>query len=189
MGTNGKAVESAYQRVMLELARCGFAPLGDSSTQGSGLIGRALSADGTTWADVAIPRSDLRASLRHLLRTGELRGTGRSTRFATKISFTTLFNDGSSLVTGGEGALAELALRHMQRLDARLLQRHPLKALIHVDAPEVEAAAQRLRSRPAQPSGRPLTVPQLRQLGVPAHLAKLIGGACANTATVPQALP
>lgn len=191
MGTNNTAVESGFQRAMLELTGCGFAPLGTSSIQGSGLIGRALSADGTTWADVAVPRSDLRAGLRHLLRTGGLRGTGWSTRFAIKISirFTTLFNDGSSLVTSGGDALADLALRHMQRLDARLLQRHPLKALIHIDAQEVAAAAQRLLEGPAARSSQPLSVLQLRQAGVAEHLAQLIGGPCAATAEMaPQPL-
>jgi hypothetical protein len=187
MGMNGTAIDSAFQQLMLELAGCGFSPLGTCSTQGSGFIGRALSADGTTWADATAPRSNLRSSLRHLLKKGGLRGTGWSAQFT--ITFNTLFSDGSSLITTGAGAPADLALRHMQRLEARLLQRHPVKALIHIDAGEVAGAAQRLLEHKAPPSGRPLNVTQLCHLGIPEHLAELIGGVYITAEPAPQTLP
>jgi hypothetical protein len=164
--------EQALRQSLLELERCGFQPLG-IATQGSGVTGRALSADGTTWAELNAPSSDLRGSWRELLKTGVLRGAGCTAQFTTGL------NNGDKLVTrGAESApgmpLRDLALLHMQRLDACLLRRHPLKPLIRTCNEDSAAAAQ-----PRGPS-QPLSVNALLQLGVAPRLARLIAGDCAE---------
>lgn len=157
---------------LLELERCGFQSLG-IATQGSGITGSALSADGTTWAALQAPSSAMRGSWRELIGTGVLRGAGCAAQF------TTTFNSGERLVTRDAdlpGAdLAGLARHHFQRLDERLLRRHPLKALIA--CPGEPAAA----PRPSTPVT--LSVAGLRRHGVPAHLAELIAGDCAEALT------
>ena len=177
------------QQTIQELERCGFQPCGRLVTQGSGLTGRALSADGSTWAEVVLPQSGLRNSLRRLLKTGALRGAGCTAQFTTE------FNNRSYLVTttaevaAAAGLLLErlppetplelLALRHMQRLEQHLCLGHPLKALIHTSAGEVEAARQRmLAGRPAAA----FSVDSLLELGVSPRLALLIAGDCAEAA-------
>jgi hypothetical protein len=162
--------EHVLKQSLLELERCGFQPLG-ITTQGSGITGRALSADGTTWAELNAPSSGLRGSLRELIGTGVLRGAGCTAQFTTSL------NNGDRLVTRGAApgtTLRELALRHMQRLDACLLRRHPLKPLIQTCGADLDSAAQ-----PRSPS-RPLSVNSLLEQGVAPHLARLIAGDCAE---------
>ncbi len=180
---------------MLQLEDCGFQPFDKLVTQGSGLTGRALSADGSTWADIGTLQSGLRNSLRKLLKTGVLRGAGCTAQFTTE------FNNQSYLVTTtadlastvqamqveqlpAETPVAAVALRHMQRIEAHLREGHSLKPLIHTCAGEVETAQRRAlasRSRPSH-AAQPLTPQALRDLGVPPHLALLIAGHCAEAA-------
>lgn len=199
MHSNKTVAEQGMQDQMQQLQDCGFQPLGRLVTQGLGTYGRALSADGTAWAELVMPQPGLREGLRQLLKKGVLRGAGCTAQF------TTAFNNGDWLVTTtaelppGPGVeierlppqtpLADLALRHMQRLEAGLRRRHPLKALIHADAGEVGAAAQRLlaaaqrlleRRSQVQRPAQPLSVDELRQLGVPERLALMIAGECAT---------
>jgi hypothetical protein len=168
-----KAAPHSLRQFLLELEHCGFQPLG-IATQGSGVTGSALSADGMTWAALHAPPSGLRGSWRELIGTGELRGAGCAAQF------TTIFNNGERLVTRGAElpagtALAELARHHFRRLDAWLLRRHPLKALIHCDGTHTPATMAQPKAAP-----QPLSVAGLRQHGVPAHLARLIAGDCAE---------
>lgn len=182
---------------MLELERCGFQPVG-GATQGSGNKSRALSADGMTWAELVELRSDLSGSLRQLLGKGVLRGAGCTAQFTSE------FSNGECLVTStapleaAPGMDLEVmplitpphiaALRHMQRIDAALLARHPLRLRIHGSAVEIGIAEQRLRRRQALPFGpQPaLNAEGLRQQGVPEHLARIIAGPCASTVELPQ---
>jgi hypothetical protein len=180
---------------MLELERCGFQPLGNT-TQGSGNKGRALSADGMTWAELVELRSDLSDSLRQLLGKGVLRGTGCSAQFTSE------FSNGECLVTttapleAAPGMDLEVmplltpvhivALRHMQRIDAALLRRHPLRLRIHTGSGEIAVAEERLRRRQAIPAAPALSAETLQQQGVPQHLARIIAGPCAGTAPLPQ---
>lgn len=186
---------ASVQDAMPALARCGFQPFGNA-TQGSGYTGRALSADGMTWAELVELRSGLRGSLRQLLGKGVLRGAGCTAQFTSE------FSNGDCLVTAtaplepAEGVelellpmdtpIAAVALRHMQRIDAALLHRHPLKLRIHCDAGDVARAKLRLRDREAAPATQPLSAEALRELGVPGHLARIIAGDCADTADLSQ---
>ncbi|HZR35378.1 MAG TPA: hypothetical protein VFA75_08365 [Nevskia sp.] len=176
---------------MLELWRAGFQPFGNA-TQGSGNTGRALSADGMTWAELVELRSGLRGSLRQLLGKGVLRGAGCTAQFASE------FSNGERIVTATaplepaagielevlplDTPVAMLALRHMQRLGQALLQRHPLKLRIRA-ADEIDGAAwQRPDAGPSRP---PLGVAELCRLGVPDRLARMIAGDCAAAAELP----
>ena len=193
-GFGHKAAECVHD-AMPELERCGFQPFG-TATQGSGNTGRALSADGMTWAELVELRSGLRGSLRQLLGKGVLRGAGCTAQFTSE------FCNGDCLVTTTapleatdgldleqlplDTPIAAVALRHMQRIEAALLRRHPLKLRILCGAGDVSRAERRLRSRDAVPAARPLSVEALRELGVPAHLALIIAGNCADTAELPH---
>ncbi len=189
-GTRHKAVP--LEEAMLELGRRGFQPFGDA-TQGSGNTGRALSADGMTWAELVELRSGLRGSLRQLLGKGMLRGAGCTAQFASE------FSNGERIVTTTDPLesaagvelevlpldtpVAALALRHMERLDQALLRRHPLKLRIHgADETAVDARqpCDAGSSRPA------LGVAELCELGVPERLALMIAGDCAVTAELPH---
>jgi hypothetical protein len=183
--------EQHYRDVMRALECCGFQAVGATTTQGSGLRGRALSADGTVWVGITATRTGLRG-----LRRFFARGTLRSTEVV--LSFTTELNDGSYLVTttavrarravpGRETVClpqhlpaAAVAQRHMQRLEAYLRSHSPLKPLIQLGIVEVLAAENRAHGlRPAP--GQALTVEMLRQLGVAPHLAWLIAGPAVDT--------
>lgn len=186
-----------FQEAMLELTRCGFQPFG-GTTQGSGNKGRALSADGMTWAELVQLRSGLSGSLRQLLGKGVLRGTGCTAQFTSE------FTNGDCLVTTTApleaapgmdlevlppGTPAEtVALHHMQRIEASLLRRHPLKLRIHTCATDVTGADERLRRRQALAGAAPaaLNPAALHRLGVPQHLAQMIAGRCADAAELPQ---
>lgn len=186
-----------FQAAMLELERCGFQPFG-GTTQGSGNKGRALSADGMTWAELVQLRSGLSGSLRQLLGKGVLRGTGCTAQFTSE------FTNGECLVTttapleaapGMDLAVLPpgtspeaVALCHMQRIEASLLRRHPLKLCIHTCAAEVATAEERLRRRQTLADTAPLALDPaaLRRLGVPQHLAQLIAGRCADAVELPQ---
>ena len=175
------------QNTMVELESSGFQPLGELVAQGLGFTGKALSADGSTWAAIGTLRSNLRGSLRQLLKTGVLRGAGCSAQFTTE------FNNRTYLVTTtadlapapgilvervpAETALAEIAQLHMQRIENHMRQRQPLRPLIHTCAEEIEAAQQRAQMVRAP---QPLTVEALRELGIPPRLALLIAGDCAE---------
>ncbi len=192
-----KASQDLIQNTMLQLEDCGFQPFDKLVTQGSGLTGRALSADGSTWADIGTLQSGLRNSLRQLLKTGVLRGAGCTAQFTTE------FNNQSYLVTTTadlastpamrveqlppETPPAMVALRHMQRIEAHLRDAHTLKPLIHTCVGEVEAAQQRALASRSRPShATPLLTPQaLRDLGVPPRLALLIAG---DFAEAPESL-
>ncbi|HWY23636.1 MAG TPA: hypothetical protein VNX47_01885 [Nevskia sp.] len=196
MGIGHKSAERV-QDAMPQLARCGFQPFG-TATQGSGNTGRALSADGMTWAELVELRSGLGGSLRQLLGKGVLRGAGCTAQFTSE------FNNGDYLVTttapleAADGVdleqlsmdtpIAALALRHMQRIEAALLRRHPLKLRILCGAGDVSRAERRLRSRDVTPVApvRPLSVAELHELGVPEHLARIIAGDCADIAELPH---
>ena len=189
--------QTSYQRVrnsMLQLRDCGFQPFDSFAAQGSGVAGRALSADGSTWAEIVTLQSGLRNSLRQLLKkTGALRGAGCTAQFTTE------FNNHSYLVTTtadlaatsgmllerlpAETPLATVAQRHMQRIEAHLRSHHPLKPVLHTCAEEVEAARRRAAASPAQTAlaPQPYTVEALHQLGVPPRLALLIAGDFAET--------
>ncbi len=187
-GIGHKAAERVHD-AMPELERCGFQPFG-TATQGSGNTGRALSADGMTWAELVELRSGLRGSLRQLLGKGVLRGAGCTAQFTSE------FCNGDCLVTttapleAADGLdleqlpldtpIAAVALRHMQRIEAALLRRYPLKLRIH------GGAGQRWRSRDAGPPVHPLSAEELRELGVPARLALIIAGDCTATAELPH---
>lgn len=174
---------------MQELESRGFQPLGTRVTQGLGLTGRALSADGSTWADIGTLQSGLRNSWRQLLKTGVLRGAGCTAQFTTE------FNNQTYLVTTnadlapspGTGverlpadtAPAAIALRHMQRIDQYMREHQPLHPVINTCAAEIEAA---LRRAQTLRTSHPLTVAGLQDLGVPARLALLIAGDCAESA-------
>jgi hypothetical protein len=194
----GIRLETAVQLqyAMLELERCGFQPLG-GATQGSGNKGRALSADGMTWAELVELRSGLSGSLRQLLGKGVLRGTGCTAQFTSE------FSNGECIVTStapleaAPGMDLEVmplftplhiaALRHMQRLDAALLARSPLRLRVHTNAAELAIAEQRLLRRQAIPNGAPaMSAEILQQQGVPQHLAQMIAGPCAATVVLPQ---
>ncbi len=188
----GFPAKQQLRNAMLELQQCGFQALGNHAAQGSGVCAAALSADGSTWVDIKVPQADLGSRLRRLLGTGVLRGA------LCTAQYTTQFSNGSFLVTTTATSASDLpalpgsrlerlppatsialaALRHMQRIEAALLAEHPLKPLIHTCADEVEAAR---RSRTSG-AARPLTVPGLCALGVPAHLAQLIAGDCVEAA-------
>jgi hypothetical protein len=190
----GTAVQ--LQHAMLELERYGFQPLG-SATQGSGNKGRALSADGMTWAELVELRSNLGGSLRQLLGKGVLRGTGCTAQFTSE------FANGECLVTSTTALEATpgmdlevmplitplhiVALRHMQRIDAALLARHPLRLRIHTSAAELAIAEESLRRRQIIPAGIPaLNAESLQQQGVPQHIAQMIAGPCASAAALQQ---
>lgn len=174
---------------MQELESRGFQPLGTRVTQGLGLTGRALSADGSTWADIGMLQSGLRNSWRQLLKTGVLRGAGCTAQFTTE------FNNQTYLVTTNadlapspgtevdrlpaDTAPATMALRHMQRIEQYLREHQPLRPVINTCAAEIEVALQRAQT---VRTPQPLTVAGLQDLGVPAHLALLIAGDCAETA-------
>ncbi|MDR3419090.1 MAG: hypothetical protein P4L83_23185 [Nevskia sp.] len=177
---------------MAELERCGFQPVGNLVTQGSGATGRALSADGTTWAEIGTLRRGLYDSLRQLLKTGELRGAMRTAQFTTD------FNDGRRIVTvtadrlaapeadierlTPEASLAALAQRHMQRIEAYLREHHPIKPLIHGGTEESGPVEAEAKARLAPQTA--MTVDGLRELGVAPHLARLIAGPCQHPAEV-----
>jgi len=189
-----EAPQQRIQNIMLQLEGCGFQPFDKLVTQGSGVTGRALSADGSTWAEIGTLQSGLRNSLRELLKKGVLRGAGCTAQLTTE------FNNQSYLVTttaelastpamqveqlAAETPLAVLALRHMQRIEAHLREVQSLKPLIHTCAAEVEAAQQRAQASRTRPSHatQPLTPQALRDLGVPPRLALLIAGDCAEAA-------
>lgn len=181
-------VPTQMQQTMQELECCGFLPCGRLVTQGSGSTGRALSADGSTWAEVVVLRSGLRDSLRQLLKTGALRGAGSTAQFTTELNNHRYLVTTTADLAAAPGMLLEqlpahtplaaLALRHMQRLEACLRELHPLKPLIQTCAEDVEAAQQRRAHAPAAT----LDVDTLHRLGVPPRLARLIGGACAAPA-------
>jgi hypothetical protein len=174
---------------MLQLECCGFQPFG-GATQGSGNTGRALSADGMTWAELVELRSSLRGSLRQLLGKGVLRGTGCTAQLSSELSNGERIVTGTAPLTATAGTdqeqlpqdtpLADLALRHFQRVGAALLQRHPLKLRIHGAAEAV--GSERPRSRASQH----LSVAELRELGVPERLALVIAGDCVDTAELPH---
>jgi hypothetical protein len=185
-GMKHKAIP--LQDAMLELGRCGFQSFG-SATQGSGNTGRALSADGMTWAELVELRSGLRGSLRQLLGKGVLRGAGCTAQFTSEFSNGDCVVTTTTLLEPAAGAelevlpldtpIATLALRHMQRVGEALLRRHPLKLRI-LGASEPGSAEQRHGSAPV------LGVAELRQLGVPERLALMIAGDCADTAELPH---
>ncbi|WP_029923469.1 hypothetical protein [Nevskia soli] len=174
---------------MQELESRGFQPLGTRVTQGSGLTGRALSADGSTWADIGTLQSGLRNSWRQLLKTGVLRGAGCTAQFTTEFNnqtylVTTNYDLAPSPGTGVERLPADtdpaaVAHRHMQRIEQYMRENQPLRPVIHACAAEIEAALLRAQTvrRP-----QPLTVAALQNLGMPPHLALLIAGDCAETA-------
>ncbi len=179
---------------MPELERCGFQTLQEKMVQGSGASVRGLSADGSTWVECSMPRPEFRDSLRQLFKMGELRGAPCTAQFTTE------FNNRSYLITTSADLacaagiaverlppgtpIATMALRHMQRIEAALLDGHPLKLLTHTCAAEVEAAQARLRARRLQPAAAPsaITVKSLGKLGVPLRWALLIAGDHAETA-------
>lgn len=192
----GSTAEPRVDDALLQLVRCGFQALG-TATQGSGHTGRALSADGMTWAELVELRSGLRGSLRQLLGKGVLRGAGCTAQFTSE------FANGDCVVTttapldpadGTDPSLdleilpsdtpvAVVALRHMRRLEAALLRRHPLRLRVLDGAAEVEQAAQRLRAPHPAPAAIPaLSVGRLCQLGVPERFAQAIAGTRAATA-------
>jgi len=182
------------QDAILELGRCGFQPFG-SATQGSGKTGRALSADGMTWAELVELRSGLRGSLRQLLGKGVLRGAGCTAQFTSE------FSNGDCIVTTTapleaaagvelevlpmDTPVAALALRHMHRLGEILLRRHPLKPRVH-NADEIGGAERRLRQHGTAPCRPALSVVELCELGVPKRLAVMIAGDCVDTAELPH---
>ena len=174
---------------MQELESRGFQPLGTRVTQGLGLIGRALSADGSTWADIGMLQSGLRNSWRQLLKTGVLRGAGCTAQFTTEFNNQTyLVTTNSDLAaspgTGVERLPADtppaaVAHRHMQRIEQYLREHQSLRPVINTCAAEIEAA---LRRAQTVRTPRPLTVAGLQNLGVPSRLALLIAGDCAEAA-------
>jgi hypothetical protein len=164
---------------MRTLGNCGFQSIG-AITQGSGLRGRALSADGTVWADFTVSRINLRRGLRRFLRDGRLRRTEIS------LSFHTELNDGSYLESRAgavrhpdlETFVAAAARAHMETLQVHLFEFHPVKPRVQQDLGDVLAAERR-----AQLQGLrcpPLSVDTLNALGVAPHLARLIAGPCAD---------
>jgi hypothetical protein len=192
MGNTFQTAEP-LQYALLELECCGFQPVG-GATQGSGNKGRALSADGMTWAELVELRSGLSGSLRQLLEKGVLRGTGCTAQFTSE------FTNGDCLVTTTAALqpapgmdlevmpfitpLQIVALRHMQRIDAALLRRR-LRLRVHTSAAELAVAEQRLLRRQAIPAGAPrpaLSPEALLGQGVPPHLAQIIAGPCAPAA-------
>jgi hypothetical protein len=164
--------EKGYRAVLRTLGECGFEPLG-AITQGSGLRGRALSADGTVWIDIRVSHS-FRRGLRRFLRDGRLSPTEIALEFHTE------FNDGSCLITraaaDAPAAIAAAVQDHMQALETHLLDRHPLKPTVLNGLGAVLLAEQRALRRPQQPA---FNAEALCHLGVAPHLARLIAGPCA----------
>lgn len=185
--TDAAALQQMHNTTV-ELESCGFQPLGKLVTQGLGVTGKALSADGSTWADIGTLQSSLRNSLRQLLKTGVLRGAGCTAQFTTEFNNRTYLVTTTAHLAPAPGveveqlpaatALAEIAQRHMQRIEQYMGEHHPLRPLIHTCTEEVEAAQQRALSVRTL---RPITVDILRDLGVPSRLALLIAGDCAET--------
>ena len=168
--------------VMRALEGCGFLPIG-AITQGSGLRGRALSADGTVWADFTVSRISFRRGLRRFFRDGRLGRTEISLGFHTE------FNNGSHLETRADAAHPSLALgleshtaaaaqAHMRALEAHLLEHSPLKPMVRVELSEVLESEHRASLQ--IPRIAPLTVEALSGLGVAPYLARLIAGPCAD---------
>jgi hypothetical protein len=186
---NDQAIPRKIRNTMQELESRGFQPLGTRVTQGLGLTGRALSADGSTWADIGMLQSGLRNSWRQLLKTGVLRGAGCTAQFTTEFNNQTYLVTTNSDLAPSSGieverlpadtAPAAIALRHMQRIEQYLREHQPLRLVIQTCAAEIEAA---LRRAHTVYMPQPLTVATLQDLGVPAHLALLIAGDCAETA-------
>ncbi len=181
------AAQQQMQNTTVELESCGFQPLGKLVTQGLGVTGKALSADGSTWADIGTLQSGLRNSLRQLLKTGVLRGAGCTAQFTTEFNNRTYLVTTTATLAPAPGievermpastALAEIARRHMQRIEQHMREHHPLRPLIHTCAEEVETAQQRAQT---VRTPQPVTVEALRELGIPQRLALLIAGDCAE---------
>jgi hypothetical protein len=172
--------QQSCNAVMQTLRSCGFLPLG-TITQGSGLRGRALSADGTVWADFTVSRVSFRRGLRRFFREGRL------CRSEINLGFHTELNNGSQLETRAEAMRPALGLEsfavaavqtHMRMLETQLLEFSPLKPLVLLGLPEVLEAERRASLR--VPRIAPLTVDTLAVLGVAPHLARLIAGPCAD---------
>jgi len=189
------ALQHQIQLAMMELEDCGFQPVGNLVTQGSGTKGRALSADGTTWAELGASHPGFRENLRQLLKTGVLRGAGLTAQFTTE------FNDGRRLVTTTAGedvpagpnaerlaagtSLADLAHRHMQRIECYLHDHHPVKPLIHAGMEDLPVPASGAAAASPPRAVPPLTtLEQLQSLGIAPHLARLIAGPCSKPAEV-----
>lgn len=164
---------------MRTLRGCGFQSIG-TITQGSGLRGRALSADGTVWADFTVSRASLRRGLRRFFRDGRL---GRT---VITLSFHTELNDGSYLESWPgtvqpadvETFVAAAVRTHMETLRVHLFEFHPLKPAVQQDLGDVLAAERRAQLQGLR--SRPLSVEALAGRGVPPHLARLIAGPCAD---------
>lgn len=173
--------QQSCNAVMRTLRSCGFLPLG-TITQGSGLRGRALSADGTVWADFTVSRVSFRRGLRRFFREGRL---GRT---EIRLAFHTELNNGSHLETRAEAARPAMGLdsftaaavqTHMRMLETQLPEFSPLKPLVLLGLPDVLEAERRAGLR--VPRIAPLTVEALAGLGVAPHLARLIAGPCADS--------
>lgn len=164
---------------MRTLGVCGFQSIG-TITQGSGLRGRALSADGTVWADFTLSRASLRRGLRRLFRDGRLN------RSEITLSFHTELNDGSYLESRAgavrpadlETFVAAAVRAHMETLQVHLFEFHPVKPAVQQGLGDVLAAEQRARLQGLRCP--PLSVEALSGLGVAPHLARLIAGPCAD---------
>src|SRR5882757_2555983 len=138
------ATQQQMQNTTVELESCGFQPLGKLVTQGLGVTGKALSADGSTWADIGMLQSGLRNSLRQLLKTGVLRGAGCTAQFTTEFNNRTYLVTTIAYLAPAPGieverlpaatALAQIAQRHMQRIEQYMREHHPLRPLIHTCA-------------------------------------------------------
>jgi hypothetical protein len=187
----------AYSAVLRALGDCGFQPVGATITQGSGLRGRALSADGTVWIDLTVSHSSFRRGLRRFFRDGRLRHSEITLALHTEL------NNGSCLSSRADSmqpatelglhllAPETLALaaahKHMRALETHLHDHSPLKPVILLDIGEVLDAERRIRQRSLRAApAYPLSLEALHQLGVAPHLARLIAGPCAdNRETLP----